>query len=112
MKLANLLRAGAPDASVLIRFVVGLVFASEGIQKFLYAQAQGAGRFAKIGIPAPEVMGPFVGTVEIVCGSLLLVGLATRLAAVPLLITMLVAIGWSLDRVLLQRFTPAAERSL
>ncbi|MCK6586616.1 MAG: DoxX family protein [Polyangiaceae bacterium] len=164
MKLANLLRAGAPDASVLIRFVVGLVFASEGIQKFLYAQAQGAGRFAKIGIPAPEVMGPFVGTVEIVCGSLLLVGLATRLAAVPLLITMLVAIAstklpilighgywifahtfapkaglwaflhesrtdlsmlcgaaflaivgadrWSLDRVLLHRFTPAAERSL
>jgi uncharacterized membrane protein YphA (DoxX/SURF4 family) len=93
VKLARLFRAEAPDAAVLIRFVVGLVFASEGIQKFLYADAQGAGRFAKIGIPAPEVMGPFVGLVEVLCGSLLLVGLATRLAAVPLVINMLVALA-------------------
>lgn len=93
MKLARLFRPDAPDAGVLIRFVVGLVFASEGIQKFLYADAQGAGRFAKIGIPAPEVMGPFVGVVEVVCGSLLLVGLATRFAAVPLVIIMLVALA-------------------
>src|SRR5690606_22062991 len=78
MTLARIFRADAPSASVLIRLVVGLVFASEGIQKFLYADAQGAGRFARIGIPAPEVMGPFVGVVEIVCGSLLLAGLATR----------------------------------
>jgi putative oxidoreductase len=85
--------ADAPPASVLIRFVVGLVFASEGIQKFLYASSQGAGRFAKIGIPAPELMGPFVGVVEIVCGSLLLLGLATRLAAIPLAIDMLVALA-------------------
>lgn len=85
--------ATAPRAAVLIRFVVGLVFASEGIQKFLYAEAQGAGRFAKIGIPAPELMGPFVGVVEIVCGTLLLVGLATRLAAMPLVINMLVALA-------------------
>ena len=47
--------ADAPPATVLIRLMVGLVFASEGIQKFLYAEAQGAGRFAKIGIPWPEV---------------------------------------------------------
>lgn len=92
MKLARWLRAEAPAAAVLIRLVVGLVFASEGVQKFLYAEAQGAGRFAKIGIPAPEVMGPFVGIVEIVCGSLLLVGLATRLAALPLIFDMLVAL--------------------
>lgn len=90
--MRSLLEATAPRAAVLIRFVVGLVFASEGVQKFLYADAQGAGRFAKIGIPAPEVMGPFVGVVELVCGSLLLVGLATRLAALPLVIDMLVAI--------------------
>lgn len=93
MTLARLLRADAPPAAVLIRCVVGLVFASEGIQKFLYAEAQGAGRFAKIGIPAPEVMGPFVGVVEIVCGSLILVGLAMRLAALPLVVTMLVALA-------------------
>jgi putative oxidoreductase len=83
----------APSATVLIRLAVGLVFASEGIQKFLYPDALGAGRFAKIGIPAPELMGPFVGTVETVCGLLVLAGLFTRLAAVPLIIDMLVAIA-------------------
>jgi uncharacterized membrane protein YphA (DoxX/SURF4 family) len=72
---------------------VGLVFASEGIQKFLYPDALGTGRFAKIGIPAPDVMGPFVGMVETVCGLLILAGLLTRLAAVPLIIDMLVAIA-------------------
>jgi uncharacterized membrane protein YphA (DoxX/SURF4 family) len=50
----------------------------------LFADARGAGRFAKIGIPAPELLGPFVGGVEVVCGTLLLLGLATRLAALPL----------------------------
>lgn len=85
--------ADAPAAAVLIRLVVGLVFASEGIQKFLYASSQGAGRFAKIGIPAPELMGPFVGVVEIVCGSLLLLGVATRFAAIPLIANMLVALA-------------------
>jgi putative oxidoreductase len=85
--------ASAPRAAILIRFAVGVVFASEGIQKFLYAEAQGAGRFAKIGIPAPEVMGAVIGVVEIVCGALILVGLATRFAAVPLVIDMFVAIA-------------------
>lgn len=89
----SLFEASAPRASVLIRVAVGVIFASEGIQKFLYADSQGAGRFAKIGIPAPEVMGPFVGTVELVCGSLLLFGLATRLAALPLVFDMLVALA-------------------
>lgn len=93
MTFTSLLRPDAPRAAVLIRLVVGLVFASEGIQKFLYADAQGAGRFAKIGLPAPEVLGPFVGIVEIVCGTLLLVGLFTRLAAVPLVVNMLVALA-------------------
>lgn len=89
----SLLEASAPRASILIRFAVGIVFASEGIQKFLHAEAQGAGRFATIGIPAPEAMGPFVGAVEVVCGSLILLGLATRLAALPLIINMLVALA-------------------
>jgi uncharacterized membrane protein YphA (DoxX/SURF4 family) len=83
----------APGAVLLIRLAVGSVFLSEGIQKFLYPDALGAGRFAKIGIPAPDVMGPFVGTVEIVCGSLVLAGLLTRVAAVPLIVDMLVAIA-------------------
>jgi uncharacterized membrane protein YphA (DoxX/SURF4 family) len=79
-------------AIVLIRILVGWVFLSEGIQKFLYPAALGVGRFAKIGIPAPQVMAPFVGSVEIVFGALILTGLLTRLATIPLLITISVAI--------------------
>ena len=82
----------APRAIVLVRALVGLVFASEGVQKFLFPAALGVGRFTKIGIPAPEFFAPFVGVVEIACGLLLLVGLATRLAAVPLIVDILVAI--------------------
>jgi putative oxidoreductase len=82
----------APAAVVLIRVMVGMVFLTEGVQKFLYADELGAGRFVKIGIPAPEVMGPFVGVVEIVCGGLLILGLLTRLAAIPLIINISVAI--------------------
>ena len=82
----------APASTILIRVMVGTVFLSEGIQKFLYPDSLGAGRFAKIGIPSPEVMGPFVGIVEIICGGLILLGLGTRWAAVPLLIDISVAI--------------------
>jgi putative oxidoreductase len=82
----------APAAVVLIRLLVGTIFLSEGVQKFLYTAEMGAGRFAKIGIPSPEMMAPFVGVVEAVCGLLLLLGLMTRLATIPLIITMLVAI--------------------
>lgn len=79
-------------ATVLIRFIVGLVFFVEGVLKFLYPVALGAGRFAKIGIPHPEIMGPFVAGVETLCGALLIIGLLTRLAAIPLLIDISVAI--------------------
>jgi len=86
------MRTDADKTTILIRFLVGVVFLSEGIQKFLYAEYLGAGRFAGIGIPYPEVMGPFVGAVEIVCGAMILLGFYTRLAAIPLIVTMLVAI--------------------
>jgi len=72
--------------------IVGAVFLSEGIQKFLFANDLGVGRFIKIGIPAPQVMAPFVGVIEIVCGTLIIFGLLTRLAAVPLIIDISVAI--------------------
>jgi putative oxidoreductase len=85
--------ASQPAAYILVRIIVGSVFLSEGIQKFLFADALGVGRFIKIGIPAPEIMAPFVGIVEIVCGSLVLLGLLTRLASIPLLINILVAIA-------------------
>jgi|ERR1035438_4707090 putative oxidoreductase len=88
-----ILRSTAPSATALIRVMVGWVFLSEGIRKFLFPAALGVGRFAKIGIPAPQFFGPFVGVVEIVCGAFLIVGLVTRLASIPLLIDILVAIA-------------------
>src|SRR5215470_1229525 len=51
---------------LLIRVLVGWVFLSEGIQRFLFPDALGVGRFVKIGIPWPHVMAPFVGLLEIV----------------------------------------------
>ncbi len=75
----------AAKAILLIRVLVGWVFLSEGIQKFLFPETLGVGRFVKIGIPWPHVMAPFVGTVEILCGTLILVGLLTRVAVIPVL---------------------------
>lgn len=82
----------APPAVILIRAAVGIVFLSEGIQKFLYPAELAAGRFAKIGIPSPHIMGPFVGGVETICGAMLIIGLLTRLAALVLFINISVAI--------------------
>jgi uncharacterized membrane protein YphA (DoxX/SURF4 family) len=88
---------------LLIRLLVGAVFLSEGIQKFLFADQLGVGRFAKIGIPAPQMLAPFVGFVEIVCGALILAGFLTQLAAIPLIIDMLVAIASTKIPILLDR---------
>jgi uncharacterized membrane protein YphA (DoxX/SURF4 family) len=75
-----------------VRWLVGAIFVSEGIQKFLFPELLGAGRFGRIGIPWPNALGPFVGLVEIFCGALLLLGLFTRLASIPLLCDISVAI--------------------
>jgi len=93
MRVSQVLESEAPSATVLIRMMVGWVFLSEGIQKFLFPAALGVGRFTKIGIPAPQFFAAFVGVVEIVCGALLIAGLLTRLASIPLLIDILVAIA-------------------
>lgn len=73
--------------------MIGAVFLSEGIQKFLFPEKLGTGRFEKIGLPMPDFLGPFVGSFEIVCGALVLLGLITRLAAIPLIVIMVVAIS-------------------
>jgi putative oxidoreductase len=88
-----LLATHAPGWSILVRLLVGLVvFFPEGIQKLMFPDILGAGRFLRIGIPYPDLMGPFVGVVEIVCGTLIILGLFTRLAAIPLIVIMIVAI--------------------
>lgn len=86
--------------TILIRLMTGAVFLSEGIQKFLFPGTLGTGRFAKIGLPNPEFLGPFVGFFEITCGFLLLIGLFTRLASIPIIIIMLVAISTTKAEVL------------
>lgn len=93
MSWGALLRTRASCWTVLVRLLVGLVvFFPEGLQKLLFPAVLGAGRFARIGIPYPELTGPFVGVVEIACGALIVLGLLTRLAAIPLIVVMLVAI--------------------
>lgn len=77
---------------LLIRILVGWVFFVEGILKFLWWNELGVGRFAAIGIPIPGILAPLVGIIEIGCGGLILAGLFTRLAALPLLIDISVAI--------------------
>jgi putative oxidoreductase len=88
----RMLQSKTPAATLIVRFLAGGVFFLEGVKKFLFADQWGAGRFARIGIPAPHLIGPFVGAVEIVCGLFLLLGLLTRLASIPLIIDISVAI--------------------
>lgn len=90
--LTRIVASSAPAATFLVRVIVGGVFLSEGLQKFLFPAQLGVGRFEKIGILWPHIMAPFVGIVEISCGVLILFGLFTRLAVLPLIIDMLVAI--------------------
>lgn len=80
-------------ARLILRVLVGWVFVSEGIQKFLFPAALGVGRFAKIGIPHPEIMAPFVGGVEILFGLLLILGVSVAVSAIPLLIVICTAIA-------------------
>ena len=91
--MMNLLYTDNAPTTILIRLMVGLVFFFEGIQKFLFPGIRGAGRFEKIGLPEPEMLEYLVGSFETLCGFLILLGLLTRLAAMPLIIIMLVAIA-------------------
>src|SRR5690242_6210633 len=92
INIRKIAATNAPASLVLVRLLVGVTFLTEGILKFAWVGELGAGRFARIGIPFPQVMGPFVGGVEIVAGSLVIVGLVTRLAALALWIDISVAI--------------------
>jgi len=91
--MSKLFSTHAAAAVIIIRLMVGAVFVSEGMQKFLYPAEVGAGRFEKIGIPSPTVVAPLVACFEIGCGTLVLLGLATRMAVVPLIVIILTAIA-------------------
>ncbi|MGH7814812.1 MAG: DoxX family protein [Candidatus Binataceae bacterium] len=94
MDLRNSILAPAwPSRSiVLIRLAVGLIFFTQGILKYTDPH-MGVLRFTRIGFPYPNFTAHFVGTFEIVCGLLVIAGLVTRIAAIPLLIVILTAIA-------------------
>lgn len=91
-RLTATLRTRAPAAVGLIRLYVGVVFACEGILKFLRPASLGTGRFAKAGLPAPEFFSTADGVFEITCGTLILLGLLTRLATLPMIVDMIGAL--------------------
>ncbi len=101
--LKKIISTDASKTTIIIRLMVGAVFLSEGIQKFLLPAIRGAGRFEKIGLPSPEFLGIFVGAFEIVCGALILIGLLTRLASVPIIVIMLVAMASTKSEVLAEK---------
>jgi putative oxidoreductase len=77
---------------ILIRVIVGVVFLTEGILKFVYPGELGWGRFAHIGLPFPHLLAPFVGAVEIAAGGALILNLYAGDAALLLLVVILTAI--------------------
>ena len=77
--------------ALIIRLTVGLIFLSEGIQKFLYPEVLGSGRFSKLGINPPVFWANLTGAFEIICSLLIIIGFFTWLAVIPLLGIMAVA---------------------
>ncbi|HKD61097.1 MAG TPA: DoxX family protein [Terracidiphilus sp.] len=88
---------------ILIRIIVGVVFLTEGILKFVYPGELGAGRFAHIGLPFPHFLAPIVGAVEIAAGGALVLNLYAGDAALLLLIVILTAIFTTKAPILLGR---------
>ena len=80
---------------LLARLSVGVMFAQSGWAK-LSDLPFFVDFFTKLGIPYPELQAPFVAGVEFGGGLLITFGLFTRLAAVPLMITMVVAMATAL----------------
>jgi uncharacterized membrane protein YphA (DoxX/SURF4 family) len=81
-----------PRSVMLVRIAVGLIFFTQGILKYIDPNL-GVVRFTRIGFPHPYFTAHFVGTFEILCGFLLLIGLWTRLASIPLFVVITTAIA-------------------
>jgi len=77
---------------LLARIAVGWTFMQTGWGK-LHDLTSVVDFFRELGIPYPELQAPFVASVELVCGTLIFVGLFSRIAALPLIGTMVVAIA-------------------
>jgi len=88
---ANIFGTEYYNRAILVRLAVGLIFLTEGIQKYLFPELLGTGRFLTIGFSNPAFWAYFTGTFEIICGTLVIIGFITRLASVPLIIIMITA---------------------
>ncbi|WMJ74610.1 DoxX family protein [Cytophagaceae bacterium ABcell3] len=95
MNTKKILSTAPNPTFIIIRLLVGTVFLSEGIQKFLYPELRGSHRFDDLGVFLPELTGPLVGILEILCGILILIGLTTRIASVVTAIIMVFAIFYT-----------------
>ncbi len=92
LPIEQLTTTRASGAVVLIRLYVGLIFAGEGVLKFLRPETLGPGRFEKSGIPAATFLAYGDGTVEIICGIMILAGILVRLAVLPMIVDMVGAL--------------------
>jgi putative oxidoreductase len=86
-----ILGTGNDNKMIIIRLIVGLIFISEGIQKYLFLQIFGPGFFQEIGFDHAYFWAYFTGACEILSGIMILFGLLTRIASIPLLIVMVTA---------------------
>lgn len=86
-----ILKTNGRNQTIIVRVIVGLVFLSEGIQKFLFPEFNGTGRFEQIGFVHAQFWAYFTATFEIICGMAVIIGLVARLASIPLFIIMLTA---------------------
>lgn len=89
--LLRVLERGRWLALLLARLAVGLLFMSTGWGK-VHNLDKVTGFFEHLGIPAPAYNAVLVGYSELICGTLLVLGLLTRFATVPLVVSMIVAI--------------------
>ncbi len=90
--MKTLLQTNNIPGFLLIRIILGYVFLVAGLQKFIFPDAMGPGRFLEMGFPAPFFFAYFVGVFEVIGGLFILIGFLTRFAAIPIIITMVVAI--------------------
>ena len=88
----SLARAAEGAGPLLARITLGVTFAGTGYGKLTHLEKVTA-FFMELGLPAPHFQATLVGATELVGGALLVLGLATRLASLPLLATMVVAIA-------------------
>lgn len=92
MNKYKILKTDEAKTTILIRFMVGSVFLFEGFQKFIHPALRGAGRFERVGFPSPDLLASLVGGFEMICGTFILAGLLTRIAAIPLFCIMITAL--------------------